>query len=436
MLIPKFGCENNPTKRLKRIFQIIESNKVLFKNFTSLSVLQVSNYIFPIITLPYLVRVLGPEKYGLVNFAAAFAAYFTIITDYGFNLSATQEISVNRNDSNRIAEIFSSVFTLKMLLFVLSSVIFLIVVVIVPLFHEHLLLFFVTFLSVLGTALFPLWLFQGIEKMNYILIITVSVRLIVTVLIFVIIKNENDFIKFAGLNTSAQFVIGFTGLLIVLNKFQIKYIFPKISLLKLQIQNGWNLFLSTVWINLYTTSNVFILGLFAPATVVGYFAAADKIRMAFQGILSPMSQSVFPYVNNLLSESYERFISFNKKLFKIALIIGATISIILFLFAEPIVDIILGNKYKSSVLVLKIIAWLPFMLFMSNVIGFQTMIPLNKQKSFSLILFFAAMINLVLSFILVPMYTKIGTAVSVLITETFVTIVMLVYLKKIDVKLI
>ena len=89
----------------------------------------------------------------------------------------------------------------------------------------------------------------------------------------------------------------------------------------MQIKNGWNLFLSTVWINLYTTSNVFILGLFAPANVVGYFAAADKIRMAFQGILSPMSQSVFPYVNNLLSESYERFISFNKKLFKIALIV-------------------------------------------------------------------------------------------------------------------
>ena len=69
---------------MKRFFQIVESNKVLFKNFTSLSILQISIYLFPLVTLPYLVRVLGPEKYGLVNFAAAFAAYFTIITDYGF----------------------------------------------------------------------------------------------------------------------------------------------------------------------------------------------------------------------------------------------------------------------------------------------------------------------------------------------------------------
>jgi len=415
---------------LKRIAQIINSNKVLFKNFTSLSILQIANYIFPIITLPYLVRVLGPEKYGLVSFATAFAAYFTIITDYGFNLSATQEISVNRNDKKRIAEIFSSVFTLKVSFFILSSIFFLAIVFLVPQFQNHRLLFFITFLGVLGTALFPLWFYQGIEKMNYILVINVSVRLITTALVFVIIKDENDFIKLAGLNTSALFAIGFVGLVVAFNKFQIKYILPEKELLKMQLKNGWNLFLSTVWINLYTTSNVFILGLFAPANVVGYFAAADKIRLAFQGILSTMSQSVFPYVNKLLSESYERFINFNRKLFKVALSAGTIISITLFLFAEPLVNIVLGKDYEPSVLVLRIIAWLPLVIFLSNVLGIQTMLPMNKHKSFAIILFFAAMINLILSFILVPKYYEIGTAISVLATEIFVTMAFFVFIKK------
>lgn len=415
---------------MKRISEISASNKVLFKNFTSLSILQISNYIFPIITLPYLVRVLGPEKYGLVSFATAFAAYFTIITDYGFNLSATQEISVNRNNSKRIAEIFSSVFTLKVLFFILSSIFFSAVVFLVPQFRDHLLLFFITFLGVLGTALFPLWFFQGIEKMKYILVINVSIRLITTALVFVLIKDENDFIKLAGLNTSSAFAIGFVGLMVAFNKFQIKYIFPKKELLKLQLKNGWNLFSSTVWISLYTTSNIFILGLFAPANIVGYFSAAEKIRMAFQGVLSTMSQSVFPYVNKLLSESYERFVSFNKKLFKIALITGATISITLFLFAEPLVNIVLGKDYDPSVLVLRIIAWLPLVIFLSNVLGIQTMLPMNKHKSFAIILFFAAMINLILSFILVPKYFEIGTSISVLATEIFVTIAFFVFIKK------
>lgn len=415
---------------MKRIFQKIESNKVLFKNFTSLSILQVANYIFPLVTLPYLVRVLGAEKYGLVNFAAAFAAYFTIITDYGFNLSATQEISVNRENSNRVSEIFSSVFTIKMMLFVLSSVIFFIIVLVFPIFKENLTLFIVTFLSVLGTALFPLWFYQGIERMKYILIISVSVRLITTILIFVLIKSENDFIKFAGLNTVTQFVIGIIGLQFALNKFGLRYRFPNKTLIIQQLKNGWNLFLSTISINLYTTSNVFILGLFAPANVVGYYAAADKIRMAFQGILSPMSQSVFPYVNKILSESYDRFISFNKKLFKIALIVGAIISIMLFLFAEPIVNIILGKDYQPSILVLRIIAWLPLIIFLSNVLGIQTMLPMNKQKNFSIILFFAAMISLALLFILVPIYFAIGTAITALATEIFVTLAFFIFVKR------
>ena len=415
---------------MKRIFQIIDSNKVLFKNFTSLSILQIANYIFPLITLPYLVRVLGPEKYGLVSFATAFAAYFTIVTDYGFNLSATQEISVSRNDSKRVSEIFSSVFTVKIVFFFLSTIIFSIAIAIFPLFQKNLNLFVITFLGVLGTALFPLWFYQGIERMKYILIISVSVRLITTVLIFIVIQSENDFIKLAGLNTVTQFVVGIIGLQLALSRFGIKYTFPKVSLLKQQLQNGWNLFLSTVWINLYTTSNVFILGLFAPANVVGYFAAADKIRMAFQGILSPMSQSVFPYVNKLLSESYDRFINFNKKLFKIALTAGTIISFMLFLFAEPLVNIILGHDYKPAIFVLRIIAWLPLVIFLSNVLGIQTMLPMNKHKSFAIILFFAAMLNLALSFIFVPKYFEIGTAMSVLVTEIFVTLALFLFIKK------
>ncbi|HMU42756.1 MAG TPA: flippase [Ignavibacteriaceae bacterium] len=415
---------------MKNISQIIKTNKNLFKNFTSLSLLQISNYIFPVITLPYLVRILGPEKYGLVNFAAAFTGYFTILTDYGFNLSATQEISVNRDDKQKVSEIFSSVITLKIFFFISSTLLFFSLTIILPALQSNMFLLVVTFFGVLGTALFPLWFYQGMEQMKYILIIYVSVRFVTTILIFVIVNTESDFIKYAGLNTVTQFVIAIIGLTFALHKFGIKYTFPSQILIKQQLKKGWELFLSTVWINLYTTSNVFILGLFASANVVGYYAAADKIRFAFQGVLSSMSQSLFPFVNKLLTESYVKFISFNRKLFKIALIIGAIISVLLFLFAAPIVRIVFGNEYQSSILVLKIIAWLPLVIFLSNVLGIQTMLPLNKQRSFSLILFFAAMINLILSFILVPKYFEIGTSISVLVTEIFVTSSFYIFIKR------
>lgn len=414
---------------MKRLLKIISNNKVLVKNFTSLSLLQLANYIFPVITLPYLVRVLGPEKYGLINFAAAFSAYFVIITDYGFNLSATQEISVNRNDKEKVSEIFSSVLTIKIILFFLSSGIFFLIVNMFELFSNDAGLYSIMFIGVVGIVLFPLWVYQGVEQMKYILIINVAIRSVTIVSIFLLVKVENDYLLLAVIYTITQVMTGITGLFFAIRKFDLRYLFPsKVQLLE-QLKKGWNLFLSSIWINLYTTSNVFILGLFAPSSVVGYYSAADKVRIAFQGILSSMSQSVFPYVNKLLAESYQKFISFNRKLLKISFMIGIIISSSLFLFAEPIVKIVLGNEYSPSVIVLRIIAWLPLIIFLSNVFGIQTMLPLNYQKKFSQILFLAALINLMISFSIVPSYFEIGTAVSMLVTEIFVTLSFYIFIR-------
>jgi PST family polysaccharide transporter len=138
----------------------------------------------------------------------------------------------------------------------------------------------------------------------------------------------------------------------------------------------------------------------------------------------------------MLSESYERFIGFNKKILKIGFVIGALISLVMFIFAESIVNIVLGSEYQSSVTVLRIIAWLPLIIILSNVLGIQTMIPLNKHKPFSMILFFAAIINLSLAFIIVPKYFEIGTAISVVITEVFITFAFFIFIKMNKIKIV
>jgi O-antigen/teichoic acid export membrane protein len=412
-----------------RYFEKIKPYKNLLKNFTSLSVLQFSNYLFPLIVLPYVVRILGPDKYGLVQFAAAFNIYFQMLCDYNFALTGTRMISQNRKDLKKVSEIFSSIIIIKIILFLFSFLLLLAIIFSVEKFSRDWPVYLISFGMVLGSVLSPLWFFQGIEQMKYITIIQVAIRIISTIFIFTFIRASSDYLILVAINSSTFIAIGLTGLLVSLIKFNIKIVIPKrITIINI-LKQGWNIFLSSIWINLYTTSNTFVLGLFTNNTIVGYYAAADKIRIAFQGIHSTLSLSVFPFVSNLVKESYADFINFNRKLLKFSGIGGLIISSILFLSAKPLADIILGKDFFFSADLLQIISLLPLLISLSNVFGIQTMLPMGFDKSFNKIIGFAALVHIILLLIFIPAYFAKGVAYSVVLTELLVTISMFIFLK-------
>ena len=415
---------------LEKLKKITSGRKKLIKNWGALSFLQVSNYLFPLITLPYIVRVLGPEKYGLVNFAAAFIGYFVTVSDYGFNLSATKEISINRENKSNINIIFSSVIFTKIFLGILAVIFMILTVQLFSIFSRYQELYYITFGIVIGNILFPQWFFQGVEDMKYITIINFIVRLLGTVSIFALIKIQNDFLILAAINSFVQILVGIVGLLLVIKKFSVKLIYPGFEKIKVQLKQGAYLFKSTIAINLYTNSNTFILGLLTNEQVVGYYSAADKIRIAAQNLLGPVSQSIYPHVNYLIQQSKEKFLRFNSKLLKMQGIFAFFISLLVFLFARPMGNILFGAEFIASVYVLKILAWLPFVISISNVYGIQTMLPLNFEKQFFNMVALAAVINLVLLFSLIPHLSEIGAAISFLATEIFVTISMVAFCEK------
>ncbi|MCH8032322.1 MAG: flippase [Bacteroidetes bacterium] len=402
----------------------------LIQNFTSLSILQIANYLFPLIVLPYVVRILGPAKYGLINFAAAFIAYFNLISDYGFSLSGTKEISIIRDDKEKLSKTFSTIITIKLLLSIVSFLIFIVIVYVIPFFKNNWEVYVLSYGFVIGGVLFPGWFYQGMEQMKYITIIQVVIRSIVTALIFILIKKEDDYLLLVLLNSTAQIMIGLFGIVISLVKFKIKFRLPSFEEIKIQLKSGWNIFQSMIAINIYTTSNTFILGLFASETVVGYYAAADKIRMAFQGIQSVLSQTVFPYVNNLVKESYEKYILFIKRLMKLEFVIGFSVSLFLFIFSYQITDLLLGEKFAESGDLLRIISILPLLGSLNNVFGIQIMLPLGYDKAFNNVISYSALLHIIMLIILVPKYLAIGTTVSAVITEFIVTIFIIWFVRK------
>ncbi|MCK9424627.1 MAG: flippase [Ignavibacteriaceae bacterium] len=403
----------------------------LLQNLLSLSFLQAINNLLPLITFPYLVRVLGPEKFGLVNFVTAFVAYFSMITDFGFNFSATQQISICRNEKERLSAIVSAVYTIKILLLSLCFIVFLALISLVSKFSSEKELFLFSFFIVLGTTFTPVWFFQGLEEMKRLVIVSTISKILMIIGIFVFIQSKADdtiYMLLIGLSTMFNAIV-LTGMM--KKYYRVQFIFPALNEIFFQLKESYLLFISSVSISLYTTTNIFLLGLLSNPVEVGYFAAADKIRSGIQSFASPINQSLYPRMAFLARNDKEQSKQLLLKFMLVGSIILFVVGIVIFFFAKSIILILAGNEYSKSINVLQIIALLPFIIYLSNMFGIQGLINFGKKKEFTLVIILGSVISIVLSFLLVPTYGSFGTAFSVLATEIFVTLGMIhFYFKK------
>ncbi len=411
---------------LKRIIQDPDKKRI-GKNFASLSLLQIANMLLPLVTLPYLVRVLGTEKFGLVIFAQSFAVFFNLFVEFGFNLSATREVAVHRKDEPKINAIFSGVMLIKILLVLSSFLILSLLVFLIPRLHADWEIFLLSFGIVIGQALFPLWYFQGTEKMSVISIINVSAKLIFTVLILFLIQDEDDYLLVPVFNSVGFIVAGLFGLYWALRN--IKLVIPRIVDMRILFLDSTNLFVSNLSTSLYTYSNIIILGALTNNTLVGIYSSMEKLILAIKGLFTPLFQAIFPYLSG---RNTAETVTFVKKLIRPLLLVGLLITSVILIFAEDILNLIYNdpqiNNYSDVFKILGVIAVFTALNMLFNLLFLTS---LKKYRERMRIMIIAGIFNVILGLLLVLKYGIYGMALTAALTELLLLIMGAYYFYKI-----
>lgn len=394
-----------------------------------LTLFQGLNYAIPLLLTPYLMYVLGAKNYGLIGFSQAVMAYLVLITDFGFNLSATKRIATYVSNKVKLSKIFYSTVAAKIFFFIISSSI-LIILYFIPQLNMYRFALICGFPLLLGSTFTFTWFFQGIGEIRKITFMSTIARFLIIPLIFFYVKSPEDVYLAIFLQSLVFLVTAIFSLYWIyyrcnlLDKVEIKrtYIYY-------EIKESYPLFLSTASVSIYTQFFIIILGLTASAEAVGRYSATDKIVRSLTVLFyNPIMQVFYPKIVTLVKTNTElAFKTFKKLLISIAIIMLCA-SVVIF-FSGGIVEHFLKG-YKGIGNLLKIAAITPFFIGIGGVIGQIGLLALgNKRDKFNYqkTYLIAGPCSLVLVLILTRTYQETGALLSMVLTEFIVFLLMIYY---------
>lgn len=363
----------------------------LLSNTIMLYILTFSNYLFSFITVPYQTRVLGKEIYGNLGFATSFMGYFQLILDFGFLLSATEEVAQYRNNKKKLEKILTCVTVCKILLISVSAVALGILCVTVDRFRLDIRLYILYFLAIAINSFIPDYLYRGLEEMKAITVRTVLIKFFFTAMIFVCLRDKSQY-YFVPLLT----LIGNLGAVIGVY-FHIKKTIG-LSLCRIEVQDIWDafkkssiFFYSRIASTVYSVTNTFILGFVYGnnAGVVGLFSASDKLITTGKQGMTPITDSLYPYMIR------KRDFKLIKKLLLIFMPIITGGCIIAAIIAEPVCAILFGEDFREAGVYLRLLLPALWCSFPSMVFGFPVLSPMGLTKYANLSNIFGAVIQIV-----------------------------------------
>lgn len=394
----------------------------VFANFSYLSILQIGSYVLPIITYPYLAKVIGVDGFGKIAFAMSLIVYFTTLTDWGYNFTATRDIARNRSNIDVVSTIYSIVSTSKIYLLIFSAIILAVAIIAVPYLQSEMGIILFAFSVVIGHTIFPEWLFQGLENMRVIVLLNLFSKILFTVLIFVFIRTPDDYILqplFSGLG---YILAGVTSLFYVKRKLKIKFRFCTFIEVKNSIKRSFDVFLNNLMPNLYTSFSVIILGFWGGSIANGYLDGANKFYSICAQFLSVLSRAFFPFLSRKI-EKHSTFV-------KIKLSITLLFAIILVLGAGFLIETVLSQAFKESIIPLRIFGVSLIFHSLMNIYGTNYLIIIGEERLLRKITMWVSLMGFIIAFPLIYYYSYIGAACTISIARIVLGVIVYYIAKK------
>lgn len=410
---------------LKKIFSKKEY-KVVASNYGALLFIQAANFILPLIILPYLVRTLGEARYGIVMIAQSLAIFFIVLVDFGFNISATREVSLLRDDKNKLSQLFWNVLSIKLILTLVMFGVLLLMTCVFDRFQLNRWVYIYSFLMVIGQAIFPAWFFQGIERMKVVSIVNVSAKVIFTIAIFSFVLSPQDYEKVPLLNGGGFLIAGVFGLGYAQKHLRFRK--PQLPQMKTLLKQSSSLVVSNFATTLYTAGNTFILGMIGGDVAAGIYASMEKLVLACKNVFVPLYQALFPWLAT--KEDPETRLFVKRASLPIAAV-AIAITLVFVVFSKHILDFVYNNVDISSYhYVLKIVGSIALFSAL-NMLLVSLYFPSKKAYNTRMkILVSGGVFNLVLAIIGAYLYGIYGVAVAAATSELFILALASFYYKK------
>ncbi len=424
------GCKllisnNQLTSAIPRFFR-----GRIVSNALSLYAVQGLNYLLPLLMLPFLLRALSPVGYGSIMFAQSLMGYAGIVTEFGFNLTTTRDISVVRDDPVAIARIYWTTMAAKAVLFLVSAILVCAVILFTPAFRQNWPIFAASSLLVVGNLVFPQWYFQGLERLKEIALIQAISKCLTFGSAVIFVRSPQDAI-IAALILSASQLFGVIAALVLGKPLAPAHFFrPTIANIKETFRNSWPMFAATVSTTLYLNTNTFMLGLMSSEKSVAMYSLANRLVFALQSLVGPVTQSIFPRASLLFAERREQAWKLLRRVSWLVLPAIAVASLMLGIFAPTVVNLMGGRAYAGVIPVVRIMAVVPLLVTIATILAQIVMVNVGLTRQLFRIYLLVGILNILLLPLLILKFDAGGAAASLVFAEALGPVLMLRTLRR------